>query len=293
MPSAAVAEWERAGSRRRLLGHDIFVLDRAARNAESGPPVLVLHGYPTCSFDWRHVLGALCAHRRVVLLDFVGFGLSDKPDVPYSLFHQADIVEALVAELGLTEIALVTHDMGDSVGGEVLARQIDGDSALRVAERIVTNGSIYIDDAQLTVGQQLLLNLPDEPIDPEVGPTEEMFCSGLASTFSPDFPPDAEELGAQWELVSRGDGHRLLARIIRYIPERRTHEHRWTGAIEHHDSPLRIVWGDADPVAVYDMAQRLSAAVPTAELVTLEGVGHYPMIETPGRFADAVVAGLR
>jgi pimeloyl-ACP methyl ester carboxylesterase len=49
------------------------------------------------------------------------------------------------------------------------------------------------------------------------------------------------------------------------------------------------VWGDLDPVAVYPMAERLVAARPGTPLVTLDGVGHYPMVEDPVRFADAVL----
>src|SRR5438132_420427 len=77
------------------------------------------------SFDWRHVLDAFARDQRVVLVDLLGYGLSAKPDQAYSLFEQADIVEALARELGLDEVALVTHDMGDSVGGELLARSLD------------------------------------------------------------------------------------------------------------------------------------------------------------------------
>ena len=55
-----------------------------------------------------------------------------------------------------------------------------------------------------------------------------------------------------------------------------------------HDSPLGVVWGDADPIAVHAMTDRLIAARPGTPLVTLAGVGHYPMLEDPDHF-DAVV----
>ena len=59
------------------------------------------------------------ARRRVVLPDFVGFGLSDKPDRRYGIHLSADTIEGAVAELGLEHVDLLTHDMGDSVGGSV------------------------------------------------------------------------------------------------------------------------------------------------------------------------------
>ena len=99
-------------------------------------------------------------------------------------------------------------------------------------------------------------------------------------------------MAAAWELISHHGGHRLLPRTIRYIEERRRSQARYTGAIESHPSPLAIVWGADDPIAVVDMATRLHSARPDATLTVLTDVGHYPMVEAPGLFAQAVVRGL-
>jgi pimeloyl-ACP methyl ester carboxylesterase len=290
--STAVAAWEALGRRVQLGGHQLFTLDLPATGSVEGPPLLILHGFPTCSFDWRHVLSTLRAGRRVLALDLLGFGLSDKPDQAYSLFAQADLVVAFVAGLGVTEVDLVSHDMGDTVGGELLARRLDGDLPFAVRRRVITNGSIYIEMAQLTIGQQLLLSLPDEALPATPGETGDGFRHGLAGTFAAGTPASQDELDAQWELMARDDGNRMLPRLIRYIEERRVHQERWTGAIEAHPSPLRIVWADEDPVAVWPMAERLSEAVPSATLTRLDGIGHWPMIEAPDRFAREVIAGL-
>jgi len=55
-----------------------------------------------------------------------------------------------------------------------------------------------------------------------------------------------------------------------------------------HPSPLTVVWGTDDPIAVPAMADRVEASCPDARVVRLDGVGHYPMVEAPGRFASAV-----
>ena len=116
---------------------------------------------------------------------------------------------------------------------------------------------------------------------------------GLAATFSPASSVSPDELVAQWQLIARADGHRLLPRLIRYIEERRRDEARYTGAIESHPSPLHVVWGVDDPIAVVAMSDRLRAARPDAVVELLDGVGHYPMIESPARFAAAVRRGLQ
>jgi pimeloyl-ACP methyl ester carboxylesterase len=278
--------WEARGGRHRVLGHDVFVVDCAPTAGESaGPPLLVLHGFPTSSHDWVRVLDALARQRRVMLLDFLGFGLSGKPDQRYSLFEQADLVEGVARELGLGEVVLVSHDMGDSVAGEVLARSLDGTLPFDVTRRVLTNGSVYIGMAHLTDGQQLLLSLPDERLAEGLG--HDALVDALRGTFAPDSDVPDGYVRAAADLIVRDGGDRLLPRTIRYVEERHEHEGRWTGAIERHPAPLSIVWGDLDPVAVWPMAERLHEARPDATLVRLRGVGHYPMLEAPDVFAAA------
>jgi pimeloyl-ACP methyl ester carboxylesterase len=284
-----VRVWEARGHRLALDGRSVWVLDVPAIDDGAQDPLLVLHGFPSCSFDWRNVLEALRARRRVIAVDFLGFGLSDKPDLRYGMRLQADVIEAVARDLGLTAVALLTHDMGDTVGGELLARSLEGTLPFAVTRRVLTNGSIYIDMAHLTTGQQLLLSLDDAPTELVQA---DGFKAGLAGTFSPKSAVADDELEAQWLLAERNDGHRLLARTIRYIEDRRAEERRFTGAIETHPSPLAVVWGADDPIAVVAMTAELSRARPDAPVTILDGVGHYPMIEAPERFAAAVTAGL-
>jgi pimeloyl-ACP methyl ester carboxylesterase len=120
-----LVEWEARGAYHELLGHRIFAVDAPATTDEL-EPLLVVHGFPTSSFDYAHLLDAMSERRRVVLVDLLGYGLSAKPDLHYTMALQADLVAALTDELGLDRVALLTHDMGDTVGGELLARQSEG-----------------------------------------------------------------------------------------------------------------------------------------------------------------------
>ena len=287
----SVEEWAKRGRVHSLLGYDVFVIDEPAVS-EAAEPVLVLHGFPTSSYDWQHALDVLRAHRRVVLLDYPGYGLSSKPDMAHSLFAHADVVEACAAALGLTDVALVTHDVGDSIGGEILAREIDGVLGFHVTRRVLTNGSIYMDLVQLTDGQKFLLSLPDESLPIGSGLNADGTAAGLRVTFAPDSHVSDDELRNMADLVIRDGGGRMLPRMIRYIEERRVHERRWTGAIESHRSPLQVIWGDLDPVAVWPMAERVARVRPDAVVHRLDGVGHYPMVEAPDRFNAALEAAL-
>src|SRR5437867_9720295 len=121
----AVDEWEERGRRIDVRGQAVFVVDIPG-DVERADPLLLVHGFPTSSFDWHGLIDAFARDRRVVAFDFPGFGLSDKPDVAYSLFDQATVLEQVVAALGIERAAVVSHDMGDSVTAEVLARELDG-----------------------------------------------------------------------------------------------------------------------------------------------------------------------
>ncbi len=297
-PEQAVRAWEAEGVYRDLTVGDpprrqrFFTVDRAAGRSQMLEPLVVIHGFPTSSFDFHLVIDELSRDRRVLLIDLLGYGFSDKPDLAYTIDVQADAVAAFVAELGVEELALLTHDLGDTVGGELLARQMEGRWPVRVSRRLVTNGSIYIDMARLSTGQELLLSLPDERLGPDAPINADGMTASLSATFSPEHAVDPGELTALWTLVARAEGHRNLPRLIRYIEERRRNERRFTGAIEGHPSPLSVVWGIDDPIAVSPMADELCRRRPDASLTRLEGVGHYPMIEAPVRFAAAVEPAL-
>ncbi len=283
--------WATRGTHRELAGHSIFTVDVPARGPERHPPLLVVHGFPTSSFDFRGVVDALADDRRVLLFDLLGYGLSDKPDQAYTIAEQADVAMAVVEAAGVDRLGLLTHDLGDTVGGELLARHLDGDWDVEVTDRTLANGSIYIEMAQLSAGQLLLLSLPDERLDRDAGIDEAGVTAGIAATFASGADVDPEELAALGALVAHGEGHLLLPRTIRYIEERRRNQDRFTGPIEAHPSPLTVVWGTEDPIAVVAMADRLVSARPDADLHLLTGIGHYPMVEAPAAFLDAYRAG--
>jgi pimeloyl-ACP methyl ester carboxylesterase len=297
MTITTTSGWEAIGQHRLLCDHDIFTIDAPAIGPEVHEPLLILHGFPTSSFDYAAVLDRLRARRRVLLLDGLGYGLSSKPDINYTMALQADLAAAFVAELGVECVALLTHDMGDTVGGELLARRAEGTWPVMISRRVVTNGSIYIAQAHLTDGQQLLLSLSDAKLEPTRMINETSMTQSLRDTFSrhtslPNAANPNDPLPAMVEQILHNDGHLVLPRLIRYIEERRQHERRFTGSIETDPSPLHIVWGLDDPIAVPSMVSTLMAARPDATVTRLDRVGHYPMVEDPDRFLDAVLPAL-
>lgn len=291
------AAWRARGRVEALAGSPTWVLDEPCQGEPAGPPVVLVHGFPTCAWDWHHLVDDLRGRRRVLALDLPGYGSSAKPDRPYPLQDQARVVVEMVASRGIEEVDLVTHDMGDSVGGALLATDLEagadgGGLPFSVRRRVLTNGSIYLDMAHLTRGQQLAERLPPRRVPAAAGPVlRTLYRTGIRRVFG-DTPIRRADLDALWTLTSQDAGHRLLPRLIRYLDERRAHEDRWTGAIERHPAPLHVVWGERDPVAVVGMADRLRQARPDATVARLPGVGHFPMLEAPAAFLAAVHDGL-
>jgi pimeloyl-ACP methyl ester carboxylesterase len=283
-----VGDWAARATSMMVDGAHVAVWDVAASEDERHEPLLIVHGFPTSSYDWAPLVPRLARHRRVVCFDMLGFGLSAKPDRVYTLALQADVAQAVVATLGIDRLALMTHDVGDTVGGELLARSLEGTWPVEVVRRVVTNGSIYIGIAQLTDGQKMLLDQPDARLDRGIGP--ELMAASLVATLAPGHADI--DMGGHAELVCHDGGDRLLPRTIRYIEERRANERRFTGAIETHPSPLHVAWGPEDPIAVAEMADRLVAARPDATLSWVAGAGHYPMVEEPDAFLAAVLPAL-
>ena len=96
----------------------------------SGPVLLLVHGYPFSSFDWKEIWPELTARFTVIAPDMLGMGFSAKPtEYEYTVHDHADMHEALLAHLGVSECHVLAHDIGDSVVQEMLARHEERDAA--------------------------------------------------------------------------------------------------------------------------------------------------------------------
>lgn len=272
-------EWLAGGSRVALprLGRSVF--HRLDGPAE-GAALTLLHGFPTSSHDWCAVLPALAQHRRVLSLDFLGFGDSDKPHPHrYSLLEQADLVEELWELTGVDpQGALVAHDYGVSVAQELLAR------GLRPERLALLNGGIYPDLHRATEGQLLLAGPDGEALSASLTP--DVVPVALREVLG---RPLAEEVSADLAAaVARREGLRNMHRLLSYLDERRTNEERWVAALEQAPCPLAFIWGMLDPVSGEHMLARVRERLPSARIVALEDVGHYPQLEAPQEVAQAL-----
>lgn len=253
------------------------------------PFLLLIHGYPTSSWDWTAAWPMLAAHFRLAALDMLGFGLSDKPRRHvYSIFEQADLQEALLEHLGVGETHVFAHDYGDTVAQELLARHNEGALSFSLKSVVFLNGGLFPEQHRARPIQKLGLT----PLGPVLGLM--MSRARLRRTFDgifgPDTPASDAEIDGHFALMRENGGAGVLHRLLRYIPERIENRERWVGALKEARAPLRLINGGADPVSGAHLYYHYLEQVPNADAVLFERIGHYPHTEAPEAVVEAFLA---
>ena len=276
-------QWRALGRDVVVAGQRIFCID-SAPDDHTRPAVLLLHGFPTASWDYARLWPPLRARMRVITLDLLGFGFSAKPcDHDYSIVEQADTVEAMVAACGVTHYHVLAHDYGDSVAQELLARD-NARSQRRIDSVCFLNGGLFPETHRPRLVQRLLCS----PLGPAVAAltSRRAFWRSMTAIFGPATPPDAADLGAFWTLLTRDGGRHIMHRLIRYMPERVHQRERWVGALTAARCPLALINGSADPVSGAHMVARWRDVVGAGHIAELAGIGHYPQVEAPQQVLD-------
>ncbi|MFB8005670.1 alpha/beta fold hydrolase [Nocardia sp. NPDC056000] len=275
----AVRVWREGGRLVPTSVGQVFV----RTGSGTGPAVLLLHGYPSSSYDFSRIVDDL-GGRSWIALDFPGFGLSDKPRPHrYSLFEHADIVEEVLATLESGPVVVLAHDMGTSVLTELLARDIEGALLFSMERAVLGNGSVILERASLRPIQQILRG-PLGPIAARLA-NRPVFTREFAQLFSAQHPLTAQEAAAQWALLSSARGHRIAHLLTAYLDERVTYAERWHGAVRDWQGTLGFLWATGDPVATTAVLDGLRALRPGGAVIELPGLGHYPQIEDPAAYA--------
>jgi pimeloyl-ACP methyl ester carboxylesterase len=246
------------------------------------PGLLLIHGFPTASFDWQALWPSLCEKFRVLAVDLLGFGFSAKPrSWDYSIFEQADLLEHMAAHYGLGETHVLAHDYGDTVAQELLARMTDAaPAAIKLQSLCLLNGGLFPETHRATRMQRVLKS-PVGFLAARLM-NESNFSRSFVPVFGPDTQPSQAALQDYWAQISAGAGTQgIVHRLIGYIGERRENRSRWVGALERSSTALRVICGAQDPISGAHMAQRYRQLVPQADVVLLEGIGHYPQVEAP------------
>ena len=282
-------EWKSRGKFIQVNNNRLFVIDTNNGINTSQKSMVILHGYPTSSFDYYKVLPELSKNYRVILHDHLGFGFSDKPkDVNYSLVKQADIALELWRQLGLKKIFLFAHDYGTSVATEIIARYNANELDIEIEQLILTNGSIHIELSQLRTIQKLLKH---KFLGKYVAKLTNflIFKKNMKNIYFDTSKVTDNELKEMWKLIELNGGRKVIHKLTQYINERYLHWNRWVGALKETQIPTKIIWAKNDPIAVPAIAKLLAKEIPNNTLYWIENTGHFLMLENPKELLELIL----
>ncbi len=244
-----------------------------------GEPLVMVHGQPTWSFMYRHLIRGLSPRYRCIALDHIGFGLSDKPvDWAYTPERHAANLAVLVEHLGLEPLTLVVHDWGGPIGlGFATAHR-------ERVRRIVAFDTWMWSMAEHRAGRWFSRIM---------GSTLGQLGTRRFNLFVDVFMQRA--LGAGWPAVSaayRGPfempsdrhGCALFPRML-CVPWL---EEIWQRRAVLNDVPARLIWGAADPAFPTPMRERLAGVFANCETTVHDGVGHFIAEEMGERLVPEV-----
>lgn len=271
-------EWQKSGQFFKFNTHDIFY--RVCEKAQA-PTLLLIHGFPTSSWDFTKIWQPLSEHFNLITLDMLGFGFSSKP-MPhdYSIFEQADIYDVFLKHLNIEQFHIFAHDYGDTVAQELLARHQDSN---KLKSCILTNGGLFPETHKPVFLQKLLLS----PLGGLV--TQLMTFKKFKKTFDTICAKslDYAELQSYWQQLQLNNGKAAMPKLIQYMPERKRNRERWVGVLQNTSVPLHLIDGLLDPISGKHMVARFEELVPNAAVTKIADTGHYPQVENP----EAVLEG--
>ncbi len=301
--SPQLASWEATGEYISYgpFHHTIFVKQVGAPNAPARKTLLLLHGFPESSYSYHAVADGLLQYfDRIILFDMLGYGLSDKPidTYGYSLMEQADTAFHVWKHFDVVGGHLLSHDMGDSVATEIVARHendmLPGWFSNGLQSLTFTNGSMVLDLARLRITQKILLSKYGHLMKNLL--SFKLFQQQVRSAHGNDKLSN-EEIEILWESNRLQDGDQKTYLTIKYLNDRKRFEKtRWLPALAQTQLPVHISWGDKDAVARVEMAHYLKENVcKEATLTIMKGLGHFGQLGSPmewlkyvGRFYETM-----
>jgi pimeloyl-ACP methyl ester carboxylesterase len=247
--------------------------------AADGPVILLPHGYPCSSFEFRNLMPRLADNWRLIAPDYPGFGYSADPeDFSYSFDGYAAWLNAFVEAMGLERFVLYLHDFGSPIGARLAIKKPE-----RIVAQIIQNGDIPYEDAlgPKYADIERSWSLPEGQMRDELrkAVTEKNFKEeflndvrpALAEAISPDL------WRHHWNLVTerRKD---IAAELLADLKANRAWFPDHRKYLQTYKPPTLIVWGPQDHYMPERSARAYLRDLPDAELNFLDG-GHW-LLET-------------
>ena len=257
-----------------LQSVEVDGLKVAYRELGAGPPVLLIHGWPTSSFLWRNVMPAIAEHNRVVAIDLPGYGGSSKPEPSRYGFDLYDrTLTGFTEALEMRDLGLAVHDVGGPVGLHWAVRRPE-----RISKLALLNTLVY---PELSLAAKAFLIGGRLPLARNLLTTDFFLTQAMRTGISRrDRRTDEMLEGVLAPFRTREARAALAAAGVRFEPQGLVEIAEKLPAFE---IPVRIVYGERDRI-LPDVAKtmaRVKVDLPHAEVTALPGCGHFLQEDDP------------
>jgi len=262
-----------------INGHKLHYIDEG-----QGETILFVHGTPSWSFDFRHIIKKLKADFRCVAIDHIGFGLSDKPEqYDYSTQNHSKTLERFVVEKKLDNITLVIHDFGGPIGLNFAIRYPE-----RVKNIVILNSWLWSSKDETDFIR--LRNILRSPLLP--------FLYRYLN-FSPRFilPKSFGDSKISKQVLkqytkpfadkTQRNGTLAFARSLLYDQD--WFQELWDKRQAISTKPTLLIWGMKDPLIKPHYLEKFISGFTHSKTIRLETSGHFPQEERPEIVAKSIV----
>ncbi len=271
-----IEEWKEQGNYFEFEGNSIFY--RASTSKKE--TLLCLHGFPTSSYDYHKVWEGLSEKFSLIAFDMIGYGFSAKPkSFDYTTFRQVDILQALLEKLKVKNIHVWSHDYGNTIMQEVLARGEEKRLNFEIKSICMMNGALFPETHRPILAQKILIS-PIGFLFNKLIP-EKRIRQSLVSIFGKNTQPTESELDDFLTVFRYNGGDKITHILIQYMREREKNRERWVGALKRFEEPFRMINGLADKVSGAHLVKRFREIMPHKDIIEFPEIGHFPHFETP------------
>jgi haloalkane dehalogenase len=247
-----------------------------------GRPVVFVHGEPTWSFLWRHVIGPVSeVGFRCIAPDLPGFGRSDKPvDIDwYSYDRHTAALTALLTELDLHDATIVVHDWGGPIGLRVAVEAPERISRLVMLDTGLFTGHQKMADAWIAF-RDFVARTDDLPVGFLVrGACHQDPGDAVIAAYEAPFPSAASKAGA-----------RAFPLILPTAPDAPGAQagQRVLEALREDTRPKLMMWADSDPVLPLETGRRFAAALGGELDHVIADAGHFLQEDAGAKIGELI-----
>lgn len=254
-----------------------------------GEDLIIIHGYPYSSYEWKHLIPELSKKFKVTVFDLLGFGFSDKPeDHNYSFEDYTDILNRLVIHLKIEQAHIIAHDLGVSIAQELIANINDNNLNFSIKTVCFTNGNMFPDVYHPRVIQRLISQTPQfigRLISKKI--SKKIIHKNIRNLYGKYSKPNEEFLNELWEVLNYNHGKNISYKLGKLFFKKVKYTERWTNSMKNTKIPLAFICGPSDPNSGIEMGITFGKRIPNGNLIWMDdAIGHWPMIEDTKGFLE-------